>query len=99
PDLHAFVAPPPGWKPDPLKSAPQHTHRVWISPSGNTAYGVIYFRLPFPVGEDLALWGFMQHMKSAQGEATLLSKAHDTKKDCIRFVAEGGRYKIRANLF
>jgi hypothetical protein len=98
-DVNAMVAVPVGWHPDALKSNPQHTHQVWISPTGHTAYGVIHFKLPLPVGTDLALWGFLTQMKKSEGEATLLSKNYDNSIGGLRFVAEGGLYKIRAILF
>jgi hypothetical protein len=93
-----MVTPPVGWKPDPLKVTDKSRHRVWISPSGSTAYGVIYFNLPLPVGADLALWGFLDQMKKTTGEAILVSKMPDEKLPGDRFVADGGHYRIRCNL-
>src|SRR5687768_15902774 len=49
-EVQAVVVPPAGWTPEPLKASNRHTHQVWISPTGNTAYGVIRMRLPIPVG-------------------------------------------------
>ena len=97
-DLSAVVAPPLGWKPDPLKKADNHTHRVWVSADGDAAYGVIAFSLPFPVGPDLVLWGFLQNMRKSEGEATLVEKRPDPDLPGVRFVADGGRYRIRGNL-
>src|SRR4051812_10699707 len=68
PVLAAVVVPPAGWKAEPLKETEKHKHQVWLSPSGNTAYGVIFFTMPWPVGQDLALWGFLQQMKRTEGE-------------------------------
>jgi hypothetical protein len=86
-----MVAPPVGWKPDEPKTSSSHVHQAWISPSGNTAYGVIRFRMPWPVGADLALQhGFLPNMRKTEGEATLLSKEKDPKLPGIRFVVEGG---------
>jgi hypothetical protein len=96
-DARAVV--PTGWHPDPLKSSATHKHQVWISPSGHTAYGIIHFTLPLPVGHDLALIGFLQNMKRTEGEATLVSKQWDPKLYAIRFVAVGGQYTVRTNLF
>ena len=78
---------------------PQHAHQTWISPSGHTAYGIIRFKLPLPVGHELALFGFLQNMKAREGEASLISKQWDPRIDGMRFVAEGGLYKVRTNLF
>src|SRR4051812_450894 len=46
PALATLVAPPLGWKPDPMKRSEQHTHQAWLSPTGHTAYGVIHFSMP-----------------------------------------------------
>ena len=97
-DVKAMVAVPAGWHADPLKSSSQHTHQVWVSPSGHTAYGVIHFNLPLPVGTDLALWGFLSQMKKSEGEAKLISKNYDDVIGGLRFVAEGGLYIVRTNL-
>lgn len=95
-ELDARVVPPRGWTAEPFKTSDRHNHRVWVSPSGESAYGVIHFTMPLPVGEDLALRGFLAEMKKSEGEATLLSKKRDG--DRIRFVAEGGKYRIRGIL-
>ncbi|CAN5469104.1 hypothetical protein BH09PLA1_BH09PLA1_09410 [soil metagenome] len=97
-DVDAYVSPPIGWLAEPLKHTSRHSHQVWISPSGFTAYGVIRSSLPLPVGYDLVLWGFMNEMKKSEGEATLISKEWDANLDALRFVAEGGKYRLRANL-
>jgi hypothetical protein len=96
--LDATVVPPAGWKPDPVKSSSQHIHQVWLSPSGRTAYGVIHFMLPLPVGHDLALWGFIREMRRSEGDAQLLAKRWDPNYRLMRFVAQGGKYVVRANL-
>jgi hypothetical protein len=97
-DVLAACDPPLGWKPDPLKTSPSHTHQVWASATGDSAYGVIHFELPLPIGLNLALSGFIKQMKTTEGDATLISKEYDAKKDAIRFVADGGPYRIRAVL-
>jgi len=97
--VDAYAAVPDGWHADPLKSSATHKHQVWISPSGHTAYGIIHFTLPMPIGHDLALWGFLENMKRSEGEATLLSKKWDPNLYAIRFVVVGGLYMVRANLF
>ena len=94
--LKSRVTPPAGWKPDPLKVTDKSRHRVWISPGGSTAYGVIYFDLPLPVGVDLAFSGFLSGMKKASGEAILIFKSEDANG--IHFVADGGLYRIRCNM-
>ena len=96
--IGATVAPPGGWTPDPLKLSARHAHQVWIAPSGRTAYGVIHFSLPFPVGYDPVLWYFMREMRRVEGEGSLLSKQWDPNLRGMRFVAQGGRYTIRPSL-
>jgi hypothetical protein len=99
PPVEAVVAPPVGWRPDPLKASDKHNHQVWISPSGNTAYGIIRFKLPWPVGPELALrHGFLPEMKRTEGEARLLSSERDPELPGVRFVAEGGLYRLHTNL-
>ena len=71
----------------------------WLSPTGRTAYGVIHFSLPLPVGHELALWGFLREMRRSEGEAQLLSKGWDANSGLMRFVAQGGLYLVRSNLF
>src|SRR4051812_27764855 len=97
--LDANAVPPEGWQPEPLKSSAKHKHQVWLSPSGHTAYGIIHFSLPLPVGHDGALWGFLREMRRSEGQADLLSKQWDENLNGMRFVAQGGLYLIRTNLF
>jgi hypothetical protein len=96
--LQASCIPPLGWKPDPLKQSGNHTNQVWLSPTGNTAYGVIFFRLPLPVGHELALWGFLNEMRASEGDAILLEKHWDPQLNALRFTAEGGKYVVRTKL-
>jgi hypothetical protein len=98
-DVDAYVDPPIGWIPKPLKQTARHRHQIWESPTGSSAYGVIRFLLPFPVGHDLLQWAFMREMKRTQGEATLVSKQWDENLGGLRFLAEGGKYRVRVNLF
>lgn len=97
-DVVAVCDPPIGWKPQALKITANHIHEVWLSPTGATAYGVIYFRMPLPVGQDLALSGFLNQMNATEGDAELLSRRDDANLPGIRFEAQGGIYRIRANL-
>jgi hypothetical protein len=98
-DVDALCTPPVGWNKNPLKSSSNHVHQVWLSPTGDTAYGVIHFKIPLPVGQNLAFDGFLSQMKQTEGEATLLERHDDPSLPGIRFVAAGGMYVIRANLF
>ena len=98
PDLQAIVSPPAGWKADPLKVTDRSWHRVWISPTGDTAYGVIFIKLPLPVGSDLALMGFMMEMKKTEGEGKILDKRRD-ETGALRYTAENPQHTIFARLF
>lgn len=96
--VDARVCPPYGWHLDPPKVTDKHVHKTWVSPTGDSAYGVIMFKLPIPLTDELALWGFMQQMRKTEGEGILLEKQDDPKLPGVRFVAEGGPYKVRVNL-
>ena len=97
-DLEAAVTPPLGWTAQPLKGSSNHTHQIWMSPSSNTAYGVIRFTMPFPLGVETALWGFMREMKRIEGDARLLSKQRDPDIKGLRFVARGREHTVRASI-
>lgn len=97
-DVNAICDPPLGWKPDPLKVNSNHTHQAWLSPTRDTAYGVIHFQMPLPLGVGVALSGFLSNMKRTEGSADLLWKENDPNLPGIRFMAAGGIYCIRCNL-
>jgi hypothetical protein len=98
-ELEAVVIPPAGWTADPIKRSRNHAHQAWLSPSRNTAYGVIRINLPLPfIGPDVVLPRFLEQMRESEGEAELLSRRSDPRLPGIRFVAEGGQYRLRANL-
>jgi hypothetical protein len=96
--LETEVFPPADWTLDPPKITPQHVHKTWISPDRLTAYGVIRFKLPLPVSDDLALWGFLREMRASEGEAILLEKRRDPDQPGLFFAAEGGKYLVRGHL-
>lgn len=98
-EIEAVVTPPVGWRPDPLKRTRSHAHQAWISPTGRTAYGVIRINLPLPfIGPDMVLPRFIEEMRRTEGEGRLLSRHRDSGLPGLRFVAEGGQYRLRANL-
>jgi hypothetical protein len=99
PAVLATCDPPVGWITRPIKVRPNSVHQSWVSPSGLTAYGVIQFTLPLPVGLNLALDGFLAGMRRTEGSADLVEKQDDPNLMCIRFVANGAAHCIRANLF
>jgi hypothetical protein len=98
PEVGAQCPVPEGWKAEPLKQSDRHTHQVWLSPTGKTAYGVIHFRLPLPVGLNIVHWEFLREMKKKEGDATELSSQDDPTLPGLRFICEGGRYRMRVNL-
>ena len=98
PWTRGLIHEPTAWKPDPLKKSDRHTHQVWVSPTGNTAYGVIHFNLPLPVGVSLVYWEFLREMKRKEGEAREISKADDPQLPGLRFIVEGGTHLMRVNL-
>jgi hypothetical protein len=96
---------PVGWVAQPLKQGSNHNHQIWISPSGHTAYGVLFVSLPFPAGFipvryrlERVLDGFLGEMKRHEGRADLIERVDVPDQDGIRFVAEGGQYRVHANL-
>jgi hypothetical protein len=89
---------PQGWQAEPLKQSHQHNHQVWLAPSGNTAYGVIKFGLPFPVSAEMVLPFFLKQMRETEGEAVLIEKNRDEEIDGMRFIADGGLYRVRSIL-
>lgn len=98
-DLEAVVVPPTGWRAEPVKRSRKHSHHAWKSPSGRTAYGVIRMNLPLPfIGPGTILPRFIDQMRQTEGEARLLSRRNDPRLPGIRFEAEGGQYRLRANL-
>jgi hypothetical protein len=98
-ELEAVVIPPVGWEADPIKRSRNHAHQAWLSPSRRTAYGVIRINLPLPfIGPDTVLPRFIEQMRESEGEARLISRRSDPRLPGIRFVAEGGEYRLRANL-
>jgi hypothetical protein len=97
-DVQAMVTPPKGWVPQELKFSDRHTHQIWLSPTGDTAFGAIRFRLPWPIGTRLLLGRFLAEMKRVEQTSTLFSKEDDPKLPGIRFVAESSIHRVRVNL-
>jgi hypothetical protein len=96
--VDAEVRPPLGWKRQPLKTGDNFAHQLWVSPTGQTAYGVIRMRLPLPAGPDFILWIFMREMRKEEKVGILISKERDPNLPGLRFVADGAVHRIRSNL-
>jgi hypothetical protein len=100
PDVLARVTPPVGWRPEPIKSSDRHTHEVWLSPTGHTAYGVSHFShfLLFLASDERVLAEVLKGMRQTSGETQLLESQKDKQLDGLRFVANAGPYTVHGNL-
>ena len=98
PSLQASCVPPTDWNPKPIERAKNTVHQVWVSPTGATAYGVIRFSLPLPVGPETVLWFFIREVDATEGDARLISKTRDDVLRGLRFVSESKKYRVRGNL-
>jgi hypothetical protein len=103
--VNASCPVPAGWAAEPLKQGSNYKHQIWISPSGHTAYGVLFISLPFPAAlfsvsfrVETVLERFLEEMKKREGRADLVQRADDPDSGGIRFVAEGGLYRVHSNL-
>ena len=103
PRVQAFVTPPAGWTPEAEKISDAHMHLVWLSPTGDTAYGIIYASAPLyvPATEmfhNLVLDRIISEMEKDQGEAELLGKTWNGDLRALDFEAAGGLYHLRSRL-
>ncbi len=74
-------------------------HRVWLSPSGRTAFGVIRVNLPLPFPSPRLLLGpFLKRCARRRGRGGPTAGRATPDLPGLRFVAEGGRYTMRGNL-
>jgi hypothetical protein len=97
--VDAVVAPPTGWIAEEPKVDEDHSHQVWKSPTGSTAYGVIHFGMPLPVPASWVLPNYLSAMKKSEGEATLIGQPlKDDALPGIRFTVDCGAYRMRTNL-
>jgi hypothetical protein len=99
PEVNALVTPPVGWKSEPLEKSKDHTHQVWVSPTGKTAYGVIHFGIPLPMSASFLLGPFLDNMRKEEGRADLIGQpTRDDALPGVRFVVEGSVHRMRINL-
>ena len=92
--------PPEGWTQKTNSISDRAEHITWLSPSGNTAYGVVFFRLPFPVGHEFAFSrGFVAEVRKREGEPYLIDKHWDDEIGGLRFTVRSPRYQIEAKFF
>jgi hypothetical protein len=102
--VRSTCRPPTDWSAEPLKHHDASDHQLWISPTGDTAYGVICVRnalMPL-ASDDRILGEFLKGMKASEGAADLMEKRYDPALAAgiggLRFVARGGHYTVRAAL-
>ena len=98
PIVQSQCDPPLGWIAQPLHKSERHTHQIWLSPTGKTAYGVLHFKLPFPVGVGVVHWEFLREMKSHYGDSTELSQKYDPSLPGLRFECESEQYLMRVEM-
>jgi hypothetical protein len=96
--VEASCDPPIGWRLKPPEHNNRYEQRIWVSPSGLTAYGITRIQLPWPVGPDIILWGYVNELRRREGQGIILRKSDDAKLPGLRAVVEGGKYRIRINL-
>jgi hypothetical protein len=68
PTVCATGATPAEWVRKPTEFASIYTHEQWVSPSKTTGVGVVYVRVPFPVGPTAILWLAEQHFEAMPGQ-------------------------------
>lgn len=97
--VNAVVKPPIGWELEPAKEQDGSVHYVWKSPTGKTAYGVIYFGMPLPVPTWMVYPNIIQKMKEHEGEANVINgPLKDDNLPGMRFTVDTGDYRMRTNL-
>ncbi len=97
-ELQTYIVPPVGWSKPDIEHGDDYVRYVWVSPTDGTAVGVIRFSMPLPVGYDIAVWGFMEEMKAREGSAELIQQSWDIESQAMRFVADGGLYRVRVKM-
>ena len=98
PDLRATVRPPAGWTPRPPEQSLNSTTQLWLSPGGETAFGVIAFWLPLPVGTDAVVPVYLKEMARRDGRADVVSREVDERLEAVRVVADSDTYRTRTTI-
>jgi hypothetical protein len=95
-----YATPPEGWKFKRNAADPRAEHISWTSPSGDTAFGAIFFRLPWPLGHDLTLhYGVLPEARRREGTAELLDKRWDREIEGLRFTIRTPKYTAETKMF
>lgn len=96
----AEIDPPSDWRYELTSESGNHEHVTWVSPGKNTAVGILYFQMPFPVGHELAFrYGFMAEMRKKEGVANLIEKHWDPEIEGLRFTVESRYFHVEAKFF
>jgi hypothetical protein len=98
PEVEALCAPPAGWQAEPLRIGARSSHQSWLSPSRRTAYGVIRFVIPLPVGPDTVLPFFLKEMAKLEGSAILLDKYTGGGLPGLQLLTESDQYRTYSTL-
>ena len=97
-DLRATVRPPAGWDRQPAEASLNSTNQLWLSPTGDTAFGVISFWLPLPVGTDAVVPVYLNEMARRDGRADVVSREADESLRAVRLVADSDTFRTRTTL-
>lgn len=97
-DLGVQIHLPVGWNPERHDDRENAITQTWVGPSKRVALGVIHVRLPFPVGHEITLAGFLNRFAKEDGAVTLVEKKWDDNRQCFRFIAHGQRRQIESLL-
>lgn len=98
PDLRATVRPPAGWAKQPAEASLNSTTQLWLSPGGETAFGVIAFWLPLPVGTDAVVPVYLGEMRRRDGRADVVSRTDDDALGAVRVVADSDTFRTRTTI-
>ena len=92
--VKASCSVPRQWEVMPLKKTGLYAHQQWKSPSTHTGVGVVYIRLPFPIGERTLLWFAKREYTSASNDGKVIGQWTD---DLGRewFEAQNNKYHVR----
>lgn len=96
-----YATPPAGWELKRNNAGDDRAeHVVWISPTNRTAFGIIFFKMPFPVGHDLAFrYGFLAEADKREGPVNVVEKRWDEQIEGLRFIVDTQKYRVQAKMF
>ncbi len=92
--VQTTLAIPRHWTDVPTKYTALYTHRQWKSPSTHTGVGVVYCRMPLPLGAKAVVWLAKQEYSKREQDGRVLSEWTDDLGRCW-FEAENYKYHVR----